>query len=253
MSGHSKWASIKYKKAILDAKRGKTFTKLIRELTVAAKEGGGDPDTNYSLRTAIDRARSANMPQDNITKAIKRGTGELPGVIYKACIFEGYGPGGVAIMVDALTDNKNRTSAEIRNVFAKHGGNMAGSGSVAWIFTKKGYIIVDKKQISEDDIFAISVDAGAQDVKTDDKNYEIFCEPQDLKTLKEAIKNKDIKWELAELTMVPNSTVKVSGQQARQLLSLIDILEDHDDAQKVYANFDIPELDLEKIVRELDR
>ena len=251
MSGHSKWAGIKHKKAAQDAKRGRIFTKLIREITVAAREGGGSPDTNARLRTAIDRARDANMPQDNIEKAIKRGTGDLPGVTYESCIFEGYGQGGVAIMVEALTDNKNRTSAEIRNIFSKRGGNMAGSGSVSWIFTKKGYILIDKSQGTEDDIFAVSVDAGAEDVKTEGKDYEIFCGPQDFESVKSAIKEKGIKWELAELTMVPNSTVSVTGQNAKQLLALIEALEDHDDAQKVYANFDIPEDVLEEIAQEL--
>ena len=251
MSGHSKWAGIKYKKAIQDAKKGKTFSKLIREITVAAREGGGDPDTNARLRTVIDKAHDANMPQDNIEKAIKRGTGDLPGVTYESCIFEGYGQGGVAIMVEALTDNKNRTSAEIRNIFSKRGGNMAGSGSVSWIFTQKGDIIIDKSQGTEDEIFSISVDAGADDMKTSDKDYEILCSPQDFEAVKEALKKKGIKWEIAELTMVPNSTVSVTGQNAKQLLALIEALEDHDDAQKVYANFDIPEDVLEKIAQEI--
>ncbi len=251
MSGHSKWAGIKHKKAAQDAKRGRIFTKLIREITVAAREGGGNPDTNSRLRTAIDRARDANMPTDNIEKAIKRGTGELPGVNYESCIFEGYGPGGVAIMVEALTDNKNRTSAEVRNIFSKRGGNMAGSGSVAWIFTKKGYILVDKNAVSEDELFNISVDAGAEDIKSSDKNYEIFCEPHDFENVKKALQENNIKWEMADLTMVPNSTVQVTGQTAKQLLSLIEALEDHDDVQKVYANFDIPDEIMEEIAREI--
>ncbi len=250
MSGHSKWAGIKHKKAAQDAKRGRLFTKLIREITIAAREGGGNPETNPRLRTAIERARDANMPQDNIEKAIKRGTGELPGVNYEICIFEGYGPGGVAIMVEALTDNKNRTSAEVRNIFSKKGGNLAGSGSVAWLFNKKGYLLIDKSQVSEDELFAISVDAGAQDLKTEGKNYEIFCEPQDFENVKKVIKDKGIKWELAELTMVPTSTVKVPSQEAKQLLSLIEALEEHDDVQKVYANFDIPDEILEKLASE---
>ncbi|MCD6583211.1 MAG: YebC/PmpR family DNA-binding transcriptional regulator [Candidatus Omnitrophica bacterium] len=250
MSGHSKWAGIKHKKAAQDAKRGRLFTKLIREITIAAREGGGNPETNPRLRTAIERAKDANMPQDNIEKAIKRGTGELPGVSYEICIFEGYGPGGVAIMVEALTDNKNRTSAEVRNIFSKKGGNLAGSGSVAWLFNKKGYLLIDKSQVSEDELFAISVDAGAQDLKTEGKNYEIFCEPQDFENVKKVIKDKGIKWELAELTMVPTSTVKVPSQEAKQLLSLIEALEEHDDVQKVYANFDIPDEILEKLASE---
>jgi len=253
MSGHSKWAGIKHKKAAQDAKRGRIFTKLIREITVAAREGGSNSDTNPRLRTAIDRARGANMPTDNIEKAIKRGTGELPGITYEPCIFEGYGPGGVAIMVEGLTDNKNRTSAEIRNIFSKKGGNMAGSGSVAWIFSKKGYILIDKSQISEDDLFAISIDAGAEDVKTEGKNYEIFSDPQDFEIVKNALKEKNIKWEMTELTMIPNSNVQVTGQVAKQILSLIEALEDHDDVQKVYANFDIPDQILEEMAQELSK
>jgi len=251
MSGHSKWAGIKHRKAAQDAKRGKLFTKLIREITVAAREGGGNPDTNPRLRTAIERARDANMPQDNIEKAIKRGTGELPGVSYETCIFEGYGPGGVAIMAEALTDNKNRTSAEIRNIFSKKGGNLAGSGSVAWIFNKKGYILIDKSQVNEDELFAIVVDAGAEDIKTEGKSYEVFCQPQDFEKVKNALKEKGIKWQIAELTMVPTSTVKVTGNQAKQVLALIEALEDHDDVQKVYANFDIPEEVMEQLVSEI--
>jgi len=247
MSGHSKWAGIKHRKAAQDAKRGKLFTKLIREITVAAREGGGNPDTNPRLRTAIERAKDANMPQDNIDKAIKRGTGELPGQVFESCIFEGYGPGGVAIMVEALTDNKNRTSAELRNIFSKRGGNMAGSGSVAWIFNKKGYILISKEAVSEEEIFSVAIDAGAEDIKGDDKNYEIITDPKDFESVKLALKEKGIKWELAELTMIPTSTVKLEGQQAKQLLSLIESLENHDDVQKVYANFDIPDEILEEM------
>ena len=251
MSGHSKWAGIKHRKAAQDAKRGRLFTKLIREITIAAREGGGNPETNPRLRTAIDRARDANMPQDNIEKAIKRGTGELPGVTYESCVFEGYGPGGVAIMVEALTDNKNRTSSEIRNIFSKKGGNLAGSGSVAWVFNKKGYVLVDKSKISEDELFAIVVDAGAQDLKTEGKSYEIFCQPQDFEKVKNTLREKGIEWQIAELTMVPTSTVKVSGSQAKQVLALVEALEDHDDVQKVHANFDIPEEILEQLASEL--
>jgi YebC/PmpR family DNA-binding regulatory protein len=251
MSGHSKWAGIKHKKAAQDAKRGRIFTKLIREITVAAREGGGNPDINARLRTAIDRARDANMPSDNIDKAVKRGTGELPGVTYESCIFEGYGSGGVAIMVEALTDNKNRTSAEVRNIFSKKGGNMAGSGSVAWLFNAKGYILINKSHIGEEEIFTVSVDAGAEDVKTEGENYEIFCDTHDFENVKNAIKAKEIPWELAELTKIPTSTVKVSGQEAKQVLALIETLEEHDDVQKVYANFDIPDSVMEQLASEL--
>lgn len=252
MSGHSKWATIKHKKGAADAKRGQLFTKLIRELTVAAKEGGGNADMNPRLRTAISRANDANMPKDNIEKAIKKGTGELPGVSYESIMFEGYGPGGIAIMVDVLTDNKNRSTAEIRNIFSKRNGNMAGSGSVAWIFTAKGYICVDKSQISEDEIFSISVDAGAEDVKTSEKSYEVFCDPKDFENVKAALQKKGIKWEDADLSRIPNSTVKVTGIQAKQVLGLIEALEEHDDVQKVYANFDIPDNVLEEIAKEIE-
>lgn len=251
MSGHSKWASIKHKKGAADAKRGRLFTKLIREITVAAKDGGGNPDTNPSLRTAITRANDANMPKDNITKAIKKGTGELPGVSYESCSFEGYGPGGVAIIVETLTDNKNRTSAEVRNIFSKKNGNMAGAGSVAWIFTSKGYILIDKSLISEDELFALSVDAGAEDIKTGDKSYEVFCDPKDFENLKAALQKKGLKWDTAELTKIPNSTIKLSGNDAKQVLSLVETLEDHDDVQKVYANFDIPDEVLEEMAKEI--
>ncbi len=251
MSGHSKWASIKHKKGAADAKRGKLFTKLIREITVAAKDGGGDSDINPALRTAISRANDANMPKDNIEKAIKKGTGELPGVSYESCLFEGYGPGGVAILVEALTDNKNRSSAEIRNIFAKKSGNMAGAGSVSWIFTPKGYILINKSQIDEEELFSVTVDAGAEDIKTSGDNYEIFCETKDLEKIKEVLSEKNVKWEEAELTKIPNSTVKLSGNQAKQVLTLVETLEDHDDVQKVYANFDIPDEVLEEIAQEI--
>ncbi len=251
MSGHSKWASIKHKKGALDAKRGRLFTKLIREITVAARASGGNPDTNPRLRTALQRAQDANMPKDNAKNAIKKGTGELPGVIYESMAFEGYGPAGVAIIVEALTDNKNRATAEIRNIFSKRGGNMAGSGSVAWIFTSKGYILIEKSQISEDELFAIAVDAGAEDIKTSETNYEVFCDPKDFENVKSAIQKKNIKWEDADLTKIPNSTIKIAGSEAKQLLAMIEILEDHDDVQKVYANFDIPDEVLEELAQEM--
>lgn len=247
MSGHSKWASIKHKKAAADAKRGKVFTKLIREISVAAREGGGDPETNPQLRTAVERAKSANMPSDNVEKAIKKGTGELPGVTYESCLFEGYGPGGVALIVETLTDNKNRASSEIRNIFSKKNGNMAGSGSVAWMFEKKGYILVDKNNVSEDDVFSIAVDAGAEDVKTEGDKFEVYTGPKELENVKKALKGNNIKWETAELSMIPNSTIKLEGDKAKQLIALIEGLEAHDDVQKVYANFDIPDEVLEKI------
>ncbi|MCK4917314.1 MAG: YebC/PmpR family DNA-binding transcriptional regulator [Candidatus Omnitrophica bacterium] len=251
MSGHSKWASIKHKKGATDAKRGRIFTKLIREITVAAKDGGGNIETNPSLRAAIIRANDANMPKDNIEKAIKKGTGELPGVVYENCSFEGYGPGGVAIIVETLTDNKNRSTAEIRNIFSKRNGNMAGAGSVSWIFTSKGYLLINKTEINEDDLFSISVDAGAEDVRVGDKNYEIFTEPKDFENVKNALKAKNVTWETSDLTKIPNSTIKILGNEAKQLLGLMEALEDQDDVQKVYANFDIPDDVLEKIAQDM--
>jgi YebC/PmpR family DNA-binding regulatory protein len=252
MSGHSKWASIKHKKGAADAKRGQLFTKLIREITVAAREGGGNPAINARLRTAIERAKAANMPSDNVDKAIKKGTGELPGVTYESCIFEAYGPGGVAMIIEALTDNKNRTSAEVRNIFSKKGGNLAGANSVAWIFHKKGYVLIEKEQIkNEDDLYSVCLDAGADDVKPIDKNYEVISDPKDLEKLKEALKAKGIKMESAEITLIPNSKVKVSDNDARQLLSLIEALEEHDDVQKVHANFDIPDEVMERLAAEI--
>jgi len=251
MSGHSKWASIKHKKGVADAKRGRLFTKLIREITVAAREGGGNPEGNARLRTAVERAKQANMPLDNIEKAIKRGTGELEGVNYESCNFEGYGPGGVAIMIESLTDNKNRTSAEIRNIFSKKGGNLAGAGSVSWIFKKKGYFLIDKNQITEDEIYTISIEAGAEDIQTTEKNYEILCDPKDFEKIKNIFNEKGIKYEVAEISMIPSSKVKLSENDAKQLLSLIEALEEHDDVQKVYANFDISDDILEKIASEI--
>ena len=252
MSGHSKWAGIKHKKAAQDAKKGRIFTKIIREITVAAREGGGNPDINPRLRTAIDRAKEANMPGDNVDKAVKRGTGELPGVTYETCIFEGYGPGGVALLVETLTDNKNRTSAEVRNIFTKKNGNLAGSGSVAWQFQKKGYISVDKTKISEDDLFSLVLDAGAEDLKGDEKQYEVTCAVKDLENVKAALKAKNIAWIQAEPTMIPSSTVKVNAGDAKLLLNLVEALEDHDDVQNVYGNFDIPDEILEAMAQEMN-
>jgi len=247
MSGHSKWKTNKAKKTAADAKKGAAYTKIIKEITVAAREGGGNPDINPRLRTAIAKAKDVNMPSDNIKMAIKRGTGELPGVVYETVFYEGYGPGGVAILIEALTDNKNRTTAEVRNIMSKKSGNMAGSGSVSWIFSKKGYILVERSQAKEDELLSIVLEAGAEDMKSDDKNYEIITAPQDLENVKAALQKKGIVWQQAELTMVPSSTVKVTGNDARQVLALIDALEDHDDVQQVYANFDIPDEILEQM------
>lgn len=248
MSGHSKWASIKHKKAATDAKKGQLYTKVIKEITMAARNGGGNPDTNSVLRTAIAKAKEANMPSDNVKNAIKRGTGELPGVTYETIIYEGYGPSGVAIMVEAVTDNKNRTTAEIRNIFSKRGGNLAGAGSVNWMFSKQGYILVDKSQSKEEELMALILDAGAQDLKISGDNYEITTAVQDLEAVKKALNEHTITPQLAELTMVPSSTIKVSAaDSAKQILGLVEILEEQEDVQHVYSNFDIPDEILESI------
>jgi len=247
MSGHSKWKTNKSRKTAADAKKGAMYTKLIKEITVVAREGGGNPDTNTRLRAVVAKAKEANMPSDNIKMAIKRGTGELPGVVYETVIYEAYGSGGVAIIVEALTDNKNRTTAELRNIMSKKGGNMAGAGSVSWMFVKKGYILIEKSQAKEDELMSIALDAGAEDFKVDEKNYEIFTSVQDFEKIKQAIQDKNIKCQDAEITMIPSSTIKLVGNDAKQLLSLIEALEEHDDVQQVYANFDIPDDILEQV------
>jgi len=241
MSGHSKWASIKHKKAATDAKRGALFTKLIRELTAAARQGGGNPDNNSRLRTAIARAKTQNMPTSNIDNAIKKGTGELPGIVYEEVTYEGYGPKGVAIMIETLTDNKNRTTAEIRNLFSKKNGNLGGAGSVAWMFQKKGYIVVDKKDIGEDKLMNIVLDAGAEDMKTEDNTYEITTSVADFEKVKKAIEDQKINMQSAEITMIPSSVIQITGQDAKITLELMESLEDHEDVQHVYANFDMPD------------
>jgi YebC/PmpR family DNA-binding regulatory protein len=246
MSGHSKWKTNKGKKMAADAKRGAAFTKIIKELTVIAREGGGNPDTNPKLRAVMQKAKEANMPSDNVKMAIKRGTGELPGVVYENVTYEAYGPGGVAILIDALTDNKNRTTAELRNIMSKKSGNMAGAGSVSWMITKKGYLLFDKGQIKEDDLMNIALDAGAEDIKSDEKNFEITTSAADFEKVKQALADKGIKFEDAEVTMIPSSSVKVAGGDAKAVLGLVEALEDHDDVQQVYANFDIPDEILEE-------
>lgn len=246
MSGHSKWSSIKHKKAALDSKRGKVFSKIVREISVAARFGGGDPTANPRLRTIIYKAKSVNMPADNIDKAIKKGTGELPGVIYEEIIYEGYGPGGVAIMVSCLTDNKNRTAAEIRNIFSKKNGHMAGQGSVAWNFTKKGLITVEKGAAEEEELLSLVIDAGAEDFKSEENDiFEIFTDPQRLEEVKGALEGKGIKYSLAEVTLVPRNTVQVTGKDAKHVLELVEELENNDDVQDVSPNFDIPDEILE--------
>jgi YebC/PmpR family DNA-binding regulatory protein len=241
MSGHSKWSQIKHKKANTDAKKGKSFTKIVKEITVAARSGGGDPEGNPRLRLAIDKAKEVNMPSDNIKKAIMKGTGELPGTTYEEVIYEGYGPGGAAVLMEVLTDNKNRTVSEIRHVLSKNGGNLGESGCVSWIFDKRGYILVDKAKVDEDTLMSIVLDAGAEDMKNDPKeeNYEIITAPENLNSVKDAIAGNKIESSLAEITMLPKNYVPLEGTAAEQMLRLIDALEDHDDIQNVYANFDV--------------
>ncbi len=242
MAGHSKWAGIKHKKAVVDAQRGKVFSKVIRELTQAARLGGGSPEGNPRLRLAVQKAREANLPKDSVEKAIKRGTGELPGVTYEEMIVEGYGPGGVAIFVEALTDNKNRTSSELRNLFSKGGGNLAGAGSVSWLFHKKGVITLAAQGLSEDQLMEIVLEAGAEDLKVEGDHATVISSPQAFEAVKHALQQRSIAWETADITMVPSSTARVEDpSQAKVLLSLLDALEDHDDTQHVYANFDIPD------------
>ena len=246
MSGHSKWASIKHKKAATDAKRGKLFTRIIRELAITAREGGGDPDTNPSLRKAVADAKAANMPADNIKRAIMKGTGQLEGVSYEEMSYEGYGPGGVAVYIETLTDNKNRTVSEVRHIFSKHGGNLGESGSVAWMFQRKGYFVVDQSQASEDVLMDIILEAGAEDLKEDGSNFEIFTAPEDYEAVEKALKENDIEIDTSSISMVPQNYVRLQGKQAEQCLKLMDALEEQDDARNVWANFDI---DDEEIAR----
>jgi YebC/PmpR family DNA-binding regulatory protein len=241
MSGHSKWAGIKHKKAKVDAQRGRIFTKVIREITIAARVGGGDPVGNPRLRLAIEKAKGVNMPQDNIQRAIQKGTGELPGVSYEEYLYEGYGPGGVAVLLEVLTDNKNRTAAEIRKAFAKHGGNLGDAGCVAWMFEKKGLIQVEAARTEEDRLFGVALEGGAEDVRRSDSLFEVITAPKDLERVKESLTKENIEIALGEVTMLPQTTVKLEGKQAHQMLQLMEELEDHDDVQNAYANFDIPE------------
>lgn len=238
MSGHSKWATIKRAKGAKDAARGKLFGRLIKEITIAAREGGGDPDGNPRLRLAIDRAKAANMPNDNINRAVKRGTGEIEGVNYEEINYEGYGPGGVAFLVETITDNKNRTVAEIRHVFSKHNGNLAENGSVSWKFDRKGVISLPKKY-DEEELMLIAIEAGAEDMSVEDEHFAIVTEATDFATVKKALDDNDIEIEEAEVQMIPQNTLKVEGKDAEGVLRLYEALEDHDDVQNVYADFDI--------------
>jgi YebC/PmpR family DNA-binding regulatory protein len=244
MSGHSKWHSIKHKKGALDAKRGKLFTKFIKEITVAARSGGADPDGNARLRKAILDAKGGNMPNETIDRAIRRGTGEEEGVNYEEITYEGYGPGGVALLIESVTDNRNRTVAEIRHIFSKNGGNLAAAGAVAWMFEKKGYIVVPQAAKTEDELFEIVTDAGAEDLRSDEDNFEIITTPSDFDGVLEAVKKSGVEPQVAEVEMVPKEYKKLEGTEAKQMLKLMEALEDHDDVQKVSANFDISEADM---------
>jgi YebC/PmpR family DNA-binding regulatory protein len=242
MSGHSHWAGIKHKKAANDAKRGKVWSKLARAIIVAAKSGGGDPDANLSLRYAIDKAKAGNMPKDTIEKAIKKGTGELGQVNYEQILYEGYGPSGIAIMVEVLTDNRNRTAPEIKRIFERHGGSLGTAGCVNWMFDKKGLITVAAEKIDEDSLLEIALGAGADDMQTVGKIYEITCQPTVFEKLKEILKEKGIETELAEISMIPQTTITVTAKEtARKVILLMDDFEDQDDVQNTYANFDIPD------------
>jgi YebC/PmpR family DNA-binding regulatory protein len=246
MSGHSKWHTIKHKKGALDAKRGKIFTKLIKEITVAARTGGsGDVDANARLRKAVNDAKAQNMPNDTIDRAIKRGTGELEGVNYEEITYEGYGIGGVAVLVETMTDNRNRTVAELRHLFSKNGGNLGEAGSVAWMFDKKGLIIVDKEAKSEDELFEIAIEAGADDMQDEGDVFEIYTSPESFDAVLEAVKSAGIEPQAAEISMIPQNHIRLEGADAQKMLKLYDALDDNDDVQKVYANFDIDESEMQ--------
>lgn len=247
MSGHSKWHSIKHKKAATDAKRGRMFTRILKEITVAARMGGSDLDGNSRLRSAVSTAKAANMPSENIKRAIKRGTGELPGINYEEVTYEGFGPGGVALFLEVVSDNKNRTVADLRHIFSKHGGNLGESGSVAWIFQKKGYLVIDKSQGSEEMLLEIALDAGADDLREDDGRFEVFTSTEDLDNVRECFERRSIQVALAEVSMIPQNTIKLEGKAAQQMLKLMETLEDHEDVQQVWANFDISEAELEAL------
>jgi YebC/PmpR family DNA-binding regulatory protein len=239
MSGHSKWSTIKHKKAATDARRGKLFTKLIRELTSAARAGGGEVESNPRLRTAVAAAKNANMPGDTIERAIKKGTGDLEGEVYEEVVYEGYGAGGVAVLVDVLTDNKNRTVAEVRHLFSKHGGSLGEHGCAAHVFDRKGFITMEASQIEEDDLFELVADAGGDDIQADGDIYEIYTEPEAFEAVRTALEERGLTIDLAEVTMVPQTTVELEGKQAEQVLRFLDALDDNDDVRKAYANFDI--------------
>jgi YebC/PmpR family DNA-binding regulatory protein len=245
MSGHSKWHSIKHKKGAADAKRGKIFTRLIKELTVAARAGGGDPDMNPRLRTIIADAKQNNMPADNIKRAIRRGTGEEPGVSYEEAQYEGYGPGGAAVIIDVLTDNRNRTVGELRHLLEKHGGNLAATNAVAWMFAKKGYIVVEKSKADEEKLMGAVLDAGADDLQDDEDNWEVFSTPEAFPAVNEAVKKLGIEPATAQVSMIPQNYVKLEGKPAQQMVRLMEALDEHDDVRHVWSNFDISEKEIE--------
>lgn len=247
MSGHSKWATIKHKKGKTDARRGKLFSKLSRAITVAAREGGPDPAMNISLANAIEKAKAESMPKENIERAIQRGAGGAEGVNYESIMYEGYGPAGVAIIVDVLTDNKNRSAADVRNIFSKHGGQLAQPGAVAWVFERRGSIVVDGTRYTEDDVMAAAIEAGAEDVVTDGEEFQVLTQPAEFAAVRDAITAAGIEIENAELTMIPKNTVKLEENDARKTMKIMDALEDSDDVQEVYANFDISEEILEAL------
>jgi YebC/PmpR family DNA-binding regulatory protein len=247
MSGHSKWSTIKRKKGAADAKRGKIFSKIIKEITIAARMGGGDPEGNPRLRAAIALAKSENMPKDNIDRAVKKGTGDLEGAAYEEVIYEGYGPGGVAVLTQVLTDNKNRTVADVRHIFTKNGGSLGETGCVAWMFEKKGYIVFDKKKIDEEALMEWGLEAGVEDIREQEEEWEVITPIEDLERIRAALEAK--KWvpQVVELTMLPKNTIAVEGKNAEQVLRMMEALEEHDDVQNVYANFDISEKDMEAL------
>lgn len=247
MAGHSKWANIKFRKERQDAKKGKVFTKIIKEVTIAARAGGGDPETNPRLRTAMQNAKAANMPMKNIENAIMKGTGELPGIVYEEIVYEGYGPGGVAMYIECTTDNKNRTVSEIRHLLGKYGGNLGESGCVAWMFDKKGFIQVPQKNYNEEEVMLLAIDMGAEDFKAEDEYYEIYTNYDDLDEINSKLTEKGIKIESAEITFIPQTTVQLEEKPAEQMLKLMEALDDNDDVQNVYANFDIDEKMMENI------
>ena len=241
MSGHSKWASIRHKKSAVDAKRGKIFSKLIKEITVAARLGGGDPEGNPRLRVAIQAAKAQNMPKDNIARAIKKGTGELAGTSYEEYNYEAYGPGGVALMMNCLTDNKNRTIADIKHIFERHGGNLGEPGCVSWIFEKRGLVVFEKNSVEEEKLLDLALEAGAEDIKESETQFEVLTDPADFESIKKAFDDEGLSYSLAEISMIPQNTVKLEGRDAERVLNLLEALEENDDISHVYANFDIPD------------